>query len=220
MGVGSPMWLALVGFALAADPSSSLYEDLYRHGYHSDLKMTHARDVLRALKDGTPSVLDVGCSHGLAVQELWRRGIEANGVDISPTAVRLATKARSSESARCGDRPCFQVATATALPFPNKSFHTIMSTDVLEHIIPSDVEKAVSELVRVTQSQMWLKIAVVREHNTAPLKQEHELNRHKGVTSLHATVMPLAKWAAFFRKHSEVLRADIERGMLHVTMAL
>ena len=94
----------------AAPTASALYEELYaRHGYHSDLNYSHgvtlARNILRLRKADVRQrgVLDVGCSHGLAVETLWRGGIIASGIDISPTAVSLAARARENDPARrCG----------------------------------------------------------------------------------------------------------------------
>ena len=38
------------------------------------------------------SVLDVGCSHGGAVRDLWRGGWFANGVDVSQYAILAANR--------------------------------------------------------------------------------------------------------------------------------
>lgn len=189
-----------------------IYEALYQNGYHSDLHLSHARGVLQHVRG--ESVLDLGCSHGFAVAALWKRGIVANGVDIAPSAIALARRTRGE--GRCGPDPCFQVANATALPFGSKHFDALVSTDVLEHLSPSDVDAAVREMVRVTRRDMWLKIATERERDAVPLETLHRKRMHTDVRWLHTTVMGLDDWAERFRRHARtVIRLD---DLLHVAL--
>ena len=180
----------LSAFVLAAarEPASSryeLYDHLYSEGYHNNSHITHSPPLLLTIRNALPairSVLDVGCSHGWAVEWLWRKGYEAAGVDVSTVAVALATKTRgrpgghqttryTGRGGRCWNstssnapaierrKPiCFTVASATLLPFPSCSFDAIMSTDVLEHLEPGDVETAVRELSRVARRYLVLKV--------------------------------------------------------------
>ena len=214
------LYISLLCFAIVDADTSELYEDLYRHGYHANQNLSHAHNVLRAIPDTTPNVLDVGCSHGYAVAQLWNRGIEANGIDISPTAVRMATRIRAAdEKGKCGGRACFSVGSASDIPFANNTFHTLISTDVLEHILPQDIDRAVTEMIRVTQAQMWLKIATMKEANTAPLKDAHKRNRFHEVTHLHTTIMSLNKWKEAFERNPNVQKVNIVQNLLHLTLS-
>ena len=140
---------------LSLSASANLYEDLYKTGYHNDLSLTHAKQLVVFASTSNPdNVLDVGCSHGLGVQMLWKRGVHANGIDISPTAVEMAIKTRTKHNKHkmCGEYACFKVGNATHLPFPDKSFDTIISSDVLEHINSNDVPPW-CEFARVTKKK-------------------------------------------------------------------
>ena len=190
-----------------------VYESLYRTGYHRDTRLTHARGVLSRIAHST-SVLDVGCSHGYAVQALWSRGIRANGVDISPTAVRLAFDTRGTGN--CGDDPCSQVGRATSLPFADKTLDTLLSTDVLEHLAPEEVDRAAREMARVTRRDMWLKIATREERDRAPLQNLHRRRAHTNVHRLHRTVMDPESWAARFGAVAR--NATVTGDLVHVML--
>ena len=82
---------------------AGLYEALYKTGYHNLTVGSNAfggfwvnptillRQILDTAKD-IDTVLDVGCSHGMAVAALHDFGKAASGMDVSTTAVALATK--------------------------------------------------------------------------------------------------------------------------------
>lgn len=194
--------------------SENLYEDLYRSGYHNDLLLTHSKQIVVFASELNPdNVLDVGCSHGLGVQMLWDRGIQANGIDISPTAIEMATKTRTKHKI-CGEYACFKVGNATHIPFPDKSFDTIISSDVIEHIDPRDIPAMVREFARVTKREMWLKIATKLEMNRAPLATLHNLNKHVNVQSLHTSIMSIPKWMDVFRPLGSVKR--VANDIIHV----
>ena len=184
------MFLFVVGVA-------NIYESLYQTGYHKDLTLSHAREVIKRIKNAK-SVLDVGCSHGYAVAALWKQGVQANGIDIAPSAIALATRARGQ--GLCGEDPCFQTGNATNLPFDNKHFDTLISTDVFEHLAPHDVDAAIRETLRVTRKDMWLKIATIKELNRQPLANLHRMDKYKAVANLHTAVMNLTAWAHCFRQ--------------------
>tara|TARA_B100000214_G_scaffold375264_1_gene360880 strand:- start:1502 stop:2125 length:624 start_codon:yes stop_codon:yes gene_type:complete len=204
--------LVILVFVVSND---NIYESLYKSGYHSNLRLSHANSVIRRLhQQNVSSVLDLGCSHGYAVAALWKKGIQANGVDIAPTAIKLASKVRGQ--GRCGEDPCFQTANATALPFRNKHFSTLISTDVLEHLAPQDVDNAILEMIRVTRSDMWLKIAVSTERNKAPLEKLHTKNMHKDVLHLHTTLMNLDAWMKRFLRFG--VSVTKKNDLLHVVI--
>ena len=147
----------------AAMTGAKLYDALYATGYHANLNTTRATQILPAIVNlsrtfGVRSVLDVGCSHGYAVSWLWRRGFLASGVDVSHIAVEKARRARGEPAGRCVP-PCFAQGSAAQLPWANRSFDAVMSTDVLEHLEVGEVDAALGELTRVASKLMVLKIA-------------------------------------------------------------
>ena len=75
--------------ALAAIPSQpklsgvALYDYLYATGYHNKTTGSRAIDLFPTLQnltksEGLASVLDIGCSHGYAVNWLWSLGVRAS----------------------------------------------------------------------------------------------------------------------------------------------
>ena len=81
--------------------TKAIYDELYVRGYHSDLHFTHSTFLIYELLDQKNfpnhtirTILDVGCSHGKAVEQLWKNGKYASGVDISSVAVKIAKKTR------------------------------------------------------------------------------------------------------------------------------
>jgi ubiquinone/menaquinone biosynthesis C-methylase UbiE len=84
--------------------------------------------LLRELRKFTPEfsgmkagdrVIDVCCGTGAQVLEYGRRGIDATGIDISPSMLKIATKNRTRHKVV---NVSFQLADATDLPFPDGYF--------------------------------------------------------------------------------------------------
>ena len=162
------------------DDYAAVYEALYQRGYHSNLRLTHAEPLLRAiekepkLNSSIRSVLDIGCSHGAAVQRLWRMGKIASGVDVAATAVARAAAERQADSTHACVEACFRQGSALALPWPPRSFDAVISSDVLEHLAPSHVPRAAAEIRRVARRWALLSIGSRPELNSNHL---HKLQR-------------------------------------------
>ena len=108
LGRRQPTSQSIIGSPLVID-SKALNDSLYAQGYHNNTKIWHAEFLVkelvhwgrRKLIGSHATVLDLGCSHGKAVEELWQNGLVANGVDISSIAVALANRTRQAKG-RCG----------------------------------------------------------------------------------------------------------------------
>lgn len=138
-----------------------------------------ARQILATCGPGR--VLDVGCGMGMLVQELLKQGVDAYGIDVSSIAVAHCNRFMPGR---------FHAASILALPFPDDSFGTLISTDCLEHLAPQDVERALAEMHRVCQRSVFLCVA------TTPDRDGH----------WHLTIEQRAWWeqsafAVGFRKH-------------------
>lgn len=97
-------------------------------------------------------VLDVGCGDGFLARVAFGGNLEA-GIDLDSEEVRRAVESKSYKKAIC--------ASATKLPFPAKSFKTVVSNCVLEHI--PDIDGALSEIHRVLKPKGRLMITVPSE---------------------------------------------------------
>jgi ubiquinone/menaquinone biosynthesis C-methylase UbiE len=97
-------------------------------------------------------VLDVGCGDGFVAHMAFGEILEA-GIDLDPQEVVLAEKSGSYRKAVC--------ASATEIPFPDRSFKTVVSNCVMEHI--PDIDLALREIRRVLKPKGRLMITVPSE---------------------------------------------------------
>lgn len=194
---------------------ADLYDALYQVGYHNGTKH-HASKLLEALgqqkktfgcKKSSCSVLDVGCSHGGAVRELWKGGWLANGVDVSQFAILAANRQmHSRDQARCATNPCFQTSSATQLPFASSSFDFVISSDVLEHVEEADVPRAIAEITRVARKMAFLKISNRAEGGAKELIQLKQGSEPERLPKqLHATIRGPDFWLDQFESNGWVV---------------
>jgi ubiquinone/menaquinone biosynthesis C-methylase UbiE len=94
-------------------------------------------------------VLDVGCAKGFLLYELTRAvpGLEVAGVDVSSYAI---------EHAKEEVKPFLQVANATSLPFPDKSFDLVISINTLHNLRIYDLVKGLAEVERVSRKDKYI----------------------------------------------------------------
>jgi ubiquinone/menaquinone biosynthesis C-methylase UbiE len=113
--------------------------------------------LLRDLRTFTPEfsgmrprdrVIDVCCGTGEQVLEYGRRGIAATGIDNDPAMLKVA--ARNSRRLN-GASVSFQLADATALPFPDGCFDFASISMALHDKPPQARYKVVSEMRRVVR---------------------------------------------------------------------
>lgn len=205
--------------ALSKLDTAQLYEELYStQGYHSNLNITHAEPLVEIIhgkysrRVEENGVLDIGCSHGRGVELLWEKNISASGMDISRTAVHMAKLNRHDPSwcghgwtearaKKCCRGVCFKVGSATEIPFDENEFDAIMTTDVLEHLLPEDVPQMVKEFKRVARSLIFVSVAIIPEKERSyleNLRQSDQGLKFKKVKSLHTTVLNRDSWIKAF----------------------
>jgi hypothetical protein len=110
------------------------------------------------------SLLDVGCGHNEFVKNFRkvRPAIRAIGVDFACPGADL-------------------IATASALPFADKTFDVLTSFDALEHLEPEEVAPSLAEFARVSR-RFCFSIC----HRASVFLWQGE--------NLHPTVQPEAWW--------------------------
>jgi SAM-dependent methyltransferase len=119
-------------------PEFDAWDQWYQRRDHRRMPWYSTRPspwLVRATRYGhflpASSILDVGCGTGTNVLWLARRGFRAFGVDVSPTAIAIATR-RAQRGKVTAD---FRVASADRLPFGRKSFDGALDTGCF-HSIP------------------------------------------------------------------------------------
>lgn len=88
---------------------------------------------------GVSRTLDAGCATGLLVRALASAGCDAHGIDVSTWAVENSVAANVTHG------------TLLDLPFENDTFDLVTSQDVMEHIHPEDLPRALAQQARVTR---------------------------------------------------------------------
>jgi len=93
-------------------------------------------------------ILEVGTNLGHQLQSLERVGFSnLYGVEVQSNVVQEVRKTK----------PQFEVLLSTAqdLPFKDNFFDLVFTNNVLIHISPQDIDKVVSEMLRVCKKWIW-----------------------------------------------------------------
>ena len=95
-------------------------------------------------------VLDIACGRGEIPALAARIGAFAVGIDFSTASLGFANKVRNSQKIHMskGSMELLQ-ADACFLPFKDKSFDRITMLDIVEHLLPHQVELMLSEVARL-----------------------------------------------------------------------
>jgi SAM-dependent methyltransferase len=133
----------------------------------------------------TSSVLDVGCAKGFMLHDFAELipGITVKGIDISSYAI---------ENAMEDIRPHVQVANATHLPFPDKSFDVVISVTTVHNLERSDLIQSLKEIERVARHGSF--ITVDAYHNEEEKARMHAWN----LTA--KTVLHVDEWRELFKE--------------------
>ncbi len=105
---------------------------------------SHADVLARVLRShfAPKRSLEVGCARGYVVEALREAGVDASGCDYSVYAVNTAAR---------GARGHVVSADLTQrLPYPDKQFDLVCAFETLEHLPPTAIPHAISELARVS----------------------------------------------------------------------
>lgn len=173
-----------------------IYELLYSIGYHSKQK-NHGKKWVKYLTTSYSfdSVLEIGCSNGVAVRAFRSRGINAYGLDASEIAIRMC--AEGSFVPNC------IVASATDVPFIDNFVDAVYSCDVYEHLTEDDVIKAIKEAHRLTKKYFFIVLDCQIEGNREWITKAKEKfpNEFEDIDNLHVTVWPEYKWKNTIESH-------------------
>lgn len=134
---------------------------------------------------GQSSVLDIGCAKGFMLHDLAELipGITVKGVDVSRYAIENAIEDM---------KPHVQVANATHLPFPDKSFDVVISVTTVHNLERTECIQALREIERVSRGHSF--ITVDAYHDEAERERMHAWN----LTA--KTVLHVDEWRELFRE--------------------
>lgn len=139
-------------------PSTLYTEEYFRtacEGY-DEFNQSEGEQLSRRLKAAfelatiTPGmmVLDVGCGRGEILRHCARLGAHAYGIDYATVAVNMTAEVIHGTDGRSGKIGVSQ-ADAKALPFADATFDRILMFDVVEHLYPWELHRALLEVHRV-----------------------------------------------------------------------
>ncbi len=129
------------------------------------------------------SVLDVGCAKGFMLHDMAELipGITVKGVDVSDYAI---------EHAIDDMKPHVSVASATKLPFADKSFDVVISINTVHNLVRDDCATALREIERVARKGAFITVDAYRD--------DEEKRRMMAWNLTAQTIMHVNEWKAFF----------------------
>lgn len=118
-------------------------------------------------------LLDAGCGYGRDLLYLAKQGFQVYGMDISPTAIRLAQQ----RFAAAGLPGRLLVGDIRAMPYPRRTFDAVISSGVMPYLLKRDILRSLAEIRRVLRPGAWLVVDFLdrddSEHGTGPEIEPH-----------------------------------------------
>ena len=176
--------------AIARQFGRDFFDGDRNHGYGGFNYMPRFwQPVIPTFKDYwdlTPnsSLLDVGCAKGFMLHDLAESipGITLKGIDISEYAIK---------NAMVDMKLHLQVANATQLPFPDKTFDVVISINTVHNLDRNDCAKALQEIERVSRCHSFITVDAYRN--------DDEKERMNAWNLTAKTIMSVEEWITFFK---------------------
>lgn len=144
-------------------------------------------------------VIDMGCGPGYLLHLLAEIGIEADGLDVSPSSLEMATPLV---------RDRIKIGSVVDALLPDKAYDLVISREVLEHLPVRDVHAAVINMCRISARYVY----VTTRFHPAP-KSLLDVTTEFDVDPTHITVMNKNLLRTMFVLAGFRRRADLEQRM-------
>jgi|10_taG_2_1085330.scaffolds.fasta_scaffold00250_22 ubiquinone/menaquinone biosynthesis C-methylase UbiE len=133
--------------------------------------------------------LDVGCGcANFLKQAISDKNIKLYGMDVVDESVTRAIKNGVN---------CIKNSASDPYPYENESFDMVTSTDVLEHLHPNDVDKALKEIFRVVKNNRHALLAPATTPDLTGLLHLTVQSRDWWVKKLQETGFQLVSYVAY-----------------------
>lgn len=110
-------------------------------------RVARAMELLR-LAPGV-RLLDIACGRGEVPALASRAGAEAVGIDYSDASIAFAANVRRAMSAAQTPEFSLVQGDACTLPFADASFDRVSMLDIVEHLVPAQLEQMFREVARL-----------------------------------------------------------------------
>jgi len=100
--------------------------------------------ILELIPDDVKNILDVGCGNG-AITNVLAEKYNITGLDRSKEALNYVKTNKI-------------LASSDAIPFPDKKFDLVFSSELLEHLESETLEKTINEIRRLTNKYLLLSV--------------------------------------------------------------
>ncbi len=90
-------------------------------------------------------ILDYGCGTGALLEKLLARGISCEGAEFSSNYIEIV-------NSRFKDNPLFngiELLNGLPTPYKDNTFGMIFLNDVIEHLLPDELENTIQEIYRI-----------------------------------------------------------------------
>jgi len=174
-----------------AEKYQVFWDDGHSSGHTSPGERVYplVREFIRAL--GCRDFLEIGCGAGEVLEAAERDGLTPHALDIADGLVHTS---------RARYRKRLALGSAWKMPFADRSFDFVFSSDVFEHLPPSRLPSTLDELARVCRKGAALSISA-----------RADFTGLKWGAVLHLSVFPIEYWKRELGKRFEIAYA-VEAG--------
>jgi SAM-dependent methyltransferase len=169
----------------------------YKEGYTLETRRKKYADVINNITDNLPQpIIDLGCGPGFLVHLLREIGINAYGCDLSNYAIENSTNLAA---------PFVRLADLTKLPYTRNEFGSAVSFHVLEHLEEDEIDKAITEIFRVTKTRFYGIIPT----KDGIIERDSRIREQILGDKTHKTIKERQWWQEKFEKQGWIMDTDL-----------